>query len=64
MFISVMSLLLLTIIYYENENINDGDLVIFEHTNVINNGDIGCFNIDNNEATCKIFVLSHFMLYP
>lgn len=52
----------------KNENINDGDLVIFEHTNVINNGDIGCFNIDNNEATCKIFkrdpITSIIMLLP
>lgn len=52
----------------KNENINDGDLIIFEHTNVINNGDIGCFTIDNNEATCKIFkrdpTTSIIMLLP
>ena len=50
------------------ENINDGDLIIFEHTNIINNGDIGCFCIDENEATCKIFkrdpVTSIIMLLP
>lgn len=33
--------------------INDGDLVIFKKTNVINNGQIGCFCIDENIATCK-----------
>lgn len=50
------------------ENINDGDLIIFEHTNIINNGDIGCFCIDENEATCKIFkrdpITSIIMLLP
>ena len=50
------------------ENINDGDLIIFEHTNIINNGDIGCFCIDENEATCKIFKRDHvtsiIMLLP
>lgn len=50
------------------ENINDGDLIIFEHTNIINNGDIGCFCIDENEATCKIFkrdpATSIIMLLP
>ena len=50
------------------ENINDGDFIIFEHTNIINNGDIGCFCIDENEATCKIFkrdpVTSIIMLLP
>lgn len=39
----------------KDENINDVHIVIFKHTNMINNGDIGCLNIDNNEATCKIF---------
>lgn len=34
-------------------NINDGDLLIFEKTQVIENGQIGCFCIDNNDATCK-----------
>lgn len=52
----------------KEENINDGDLIIFEHTNIINNGDIGCFCIDDNEATCKIFkrdsATSIIMLLP
>lgn len=39
----------------KGENINNGDLIIFERTDTINNGDIGCFCIDENEATCKIF---------
>ena len=34
-------------------NINDGDLLIFELTNILENGQIGCFCIDNNEAMCK-----------
>lgn len=37
------------------ENIYDGDLIIFEQADILNNGDIGCFCIDENEATCKIF---------
>ena len=32
-----------------------GDLVIFRKTNVIDNGQIGCFCIDDNVATCKKF---------
>lgn len=35
------------------ENINDGDLIIFEKTSMVDNGDIGCFCIDDNEAMCK-----------
>ena len=38
-----------------NENINEGDLLIFEKTSSINNGQIGCFCIDENVATCKKF---------
>jgi repressor LexA len=38
-----------------NENINDGDLLVFEKTNTIKNGEIGCFCIDANMATCKIY---------
>lgn len=38
-----------------NENINEGDLLIFEKTSQINNGQIGCFCIDENVATCKKF---------
>lgn len=35
--------------------INSGDLVIFKKTSVIENGQIGCFCIDENVATCKKF---------
>jgi len=38
-----------------NENINEGDLLIFEKTTTISNGQIGCFCIDENVATCKKF---------
>ncbi|MFR7592466.1 MAG: LexA family protein [Longibaculum sp.] len=33
--------------------IDDGDIIIFEKTNVIDDGKIGCFCIDENIATCK-----------
>lgn len=33
--------------------IDDGDIIIFEKTNVIEDGKIGCFCIDKNVATCK-----------
>lgn len=36
-------------------NIHDGDLLIFELTNILENGQIGCFCIDNNDAVCKKF---------
>lgn len=38
-----------------DENIQDGDLLVFEKTPVIQNGHIGCFCIDENMATCKKF---------
>lgn len=38
-----------------NAGINDGDLVIFEKTSVVDNGQIGCFCVDENIATCKKF---------
>lgn len=38
-----------------NENINEGDLLVFEKSQIINNGQIGCFCIDDNIATCKKF---------
>lgn len=38
-----------------NENINEGDLLVFEKAQVIDNGQIGCFCIDDNIATCKKF---------
>ena len=33
--------------------INDGDILIFKKTSSIENGQIGCFCIDENVATCK-----------
>lgn len=35
--------------------INDGDLLIFEKTTAVENGQIGCFCVDNNIALCKKF---------
>jgi len=35
--------------------IQDGDLIIFKKTSTIDNGQIGCFCIDENVATCKKF---------
>lgn len=37
------------------ENINSGDLIVFEKCNQIRNGEIGCFTIEDNIATCKKF---------
>jgi repressor LexA len=39
--------------------ISDGDLLIFEKTPQIDNGQIGCFCIDENIATCKKFSNNH-----
>ena len=33
--------------------INGGDLLVFEKTNVLDNGSIGAFCVDNEEAVCK-----------
>lgn len=38
-----------------DENINPGDLIVFEKISNLRNGDIGCFTIDDNIATCKKF---------
>lgn len=35
--------------------IDSGDIIVFEKTNTIDNGKIGCFCIDENTATCKKF---------
>lgn len=35
--------------------INPGDLIIFKKTSQVDNGQIGCFCIDDNIATCKKF---------
>lgn len=45
------------------ENINDGDLLIFEKSQFINNKQIGCFCIDENTATCKVFQKTNDMIY-
>lgn len=37
------------------KGIKSGDILIFERTQDLNNGDIGCFCIDNEKAFCKIF---------
>lgn len=36
-------------------NIHNGDLLVFEKTNILENGQIGCFCVDSNEAMCKKF---------
>ncbi|WP_455683610.1 LexA family protein [Thomasclavelia sp.] len=41
------------------ENINPGDLIVFEKCNQIRNGEIGCFTLDDNVATCKKFYLDN-----
>ena len=42
-----------------NESIHPGDLVIFEKKNTLNNGDIGCFSLEDNVATCKKYYLDN-----
>ena len=37
----------------KDAGINDGDLLVFERTDKIDNNVIGCFCIDDNVATCK-----------
>lgn len=37
------------------KGILDGDVLVFEKTQHLENGQIGCFCIDNNCAVCKIF---------
>ena len=39
-------------------DINDGDLLIFEKNNFIEKGEIGCFCIDDNVATCKKYTIA------
>lgn len=51
----------------KDANIHDGDLLIFEKTNILENGQVGCFCVDNNEAMCKKFYKTDFgiiMLQP
>ena len=37
----------------EGAGLYEGDLIIFEKTQIISNGEIGCFCVDDNIATCK-----------
>lgn len=37
------------------ENINIGDLVIFEKTDTLTNGNIGCFYMDTKKSICRIY---------
>ena len=37
------------------ENIQNGDILIFEKKGHIENGQVGCFCVDDNIATCKKF---------
>lgn len=37
------------------KGINDGDIIIFEKTNVLENGNIGAFCINDGNCVCKIF---------
>lgn len=39
----------------DGANIHDGDLLVFEKTNLLENSQIGCFCVDNNDAMCKKF---------
>ena len=40
----------------KDEKIFEGDILIFEKTNVVENGKIGCFCIDENMAVCKKYM--------
>lgn len=48
-----------------DENIQSGDLIIFEKTQQLNNGDVGCFGIEDNIATCKniLMILNKTVLF-
>lgn len=39
----------------EGKGINDGDILVFEKAPSLNNGEIGSFCIDENEAVCKTY---------
>lgn len=47
----------------EGAGIFEGDLLIFKKTNQVDNGQIGCFCIDDNIATCKKFSLIDGRIY-
>lgn len=40
-----------------NAGIHPGDILVFEKTSSVDDGDIGCFCIDDNEAMCKRYRL-------
>lgn len=50
----------------KDAGINDGDLLVFEKASVVPVGTIGCFCIDENEATCKKYkeLNGIIMLHP
>lgn len=35
--------------------IKNGDILVFEKTNILENGEVGSFCVDSNDAVCKIF---------
>ena len=37
------------------KGIKNGDILVFEKTNILENGEIGSFCVDSNDAVCKIF---------
>ena len=37
----------------KDAGINEGDLLVFERCDKVDNGVIGCFCLDDNIATCK-----------
>ena len=47
----------------EGAGIFEGDLLIFKKTSQVDNGQIGCFCIDENIATCKKFSLISGQIY-
>lgn len=37
------------------KGIKSGDILVFEKTQILENGEIGSFCIDDNDAVCKVF---------
>lgn len=37
------------------KGIKNGDILVFEKTNILENGEVGSFCVDSNDAVCKIF---------
>lgn len=46
----------------KDAGINDNDLLVFEKTDKVESGMIGCFCIDNNIATCKKYKVQGSMI--